>query len=156
MEADATGTQQRINERLFRYWEELRDQHAMPLEQEVDINVIGEIWASCFLVKYQGNDTSMQERFSYLHLGSNIVTAYGDDASQRDVCEALIYPSNQALNASFQSVINDGQPIHKEAEFTNKAGLHIKYRSIMLPLADDATNRQATYILGGMRWKSYL
>ncbi len=152
-----TGAAQRITEQLLNYWLGVRGTRNAPSEYEIDIFSLSNVWDSCFLVKYQGQDAPLEDRFAYLYLGEDLVEAYGDDLSQRDVCEALIYPSNLSLAESFQRVVDQQVPLEKDDEFTNANGLKVKYRSVLLPLlGKDAQQHDVVYILGGMRWKSYL
>lgn len=148
----------RLHEQLQEYWNSIRGiqeaPHTLPNEANVNIAELGRSWKDCFLVQYLGADAPVETRFSYLYLGDALIKAYGDKLGSKDICERLVYPSNVTLNAAFERVIATAEPTHDEGEFMNASGLTIKYRSILLPLADYAGN--LTYILGGMRWKSCL
>jgi hypothetical protein len=150
--SNETGSQQRINERLKTYWGELRGNRPYPCEKEIDFNAIEPIWKSCFLVK---RDETKQARFSYIYLGSDLIAAYGDDLSTREICERLVFPSSMPLMHKFDEVVNTQAPVEQEDEFTNTKGLHVKYRSLMLPLGNDE-GTDVEFIIGGMRWKAYL
>jgi hypothetical protein len=151
-DANETGSQQRINERLLAYWEGLRTGQFYPREKDIDFHDIEPIWASCFLVK---RDETLATRFAYIYLGSDLIAAYGDDLNQREICERLVFPSNMSLLHKFDEVVTTGAPVEQEGEFTNTKGLHIRYRSMMLPLGND-DNTDVQFIIGGMRWKAYL
>lgn len=151
MPSNDLGNQRRINEVLSSYWHMQRGDRPFPLEQEIDVDLLMDIWDSCFLVRV---DTQTSERkYHYLHLGSALVTAYGGTLDDKEICEKLVFPSNMSLVHKFDEVVNKVSPILDEAEFTNSRNVPVKYRSIMLPLG--LPNGKIGFIIGGMRWKSF-
>ena len=78
---NATEPHHRINERLNEYWQALRAGRPMPLESEVAMDDIAEIWNSCYLLSVQTNG------FAYDYLGSSIIAAYGDDLTGKKITE---------------------------------------------------------------------
>lgn len=151
MPSNDLGNQRRINEVLSSYWHMQRGARPFPLEQEIDVDPLMDIWDSCFLVRV---DTQTSERkYHYLHLGSALVTAYGGTLDDQEICEKLVFPSNMSLVHKFDEVVNKASPILDESEFTNSRNVPVKYRSIMLPLG--LPNGKIGFIIGGMRWKSF-
>lgn len=147
----SNGHAARINERLLSYWRGIKPATGLPLESQVDPKTIGDIWDSCFLVHITHDPKAPYE---YLMLGSELIDAYGDDLTGKSVSEALFYPHPVPLLRAFEEVEKSGEPLVEESSFTNQAGLLIKYRSCLLPLAKDSGGA-ATYVLGGMKWKAY-
>ncbi len=143
-------TRQRLNEQLRTYWESIRLGRQYPSESDIDIDRLESIWDSCFLVKYEPGDSPYQ----YIYLGDALIAAYGDDWNDRENCEKLLFPSQTPYIHHFDEVLKQRSPVEEDGEFTNRNGLNIRYRSILLPLSADA--KEEIYILGGMRWKSYL
>jgi hypothetical protein len=144
---------QRINEYLLAYWEVKRQGRPFPLEKEIEPAELSEIWDSCFLVRYNIGVEDENE-FTYLYLGSALVEAYGgDDASARDICSKLIFPSSMSLVHKFREIVKVGKPAEEISEFLNNKKLMVKYRSTMLPLADE--KGVVRYIIGGMKWKAF-
>lgn len=146
--------EKRITEILRGYWNSLRGERPFPLESEVNQESaeLLPIWDSCFLVRI---DYSNAERpYNYVYLGEALVKAYGgDDASAREVCEALVYPSTMSLIHKFKEVADTAAPVQEESEFRNRAGELIKFRSELLPLGGH--EGEVGYILGGMKWKAF-
>ena len=138
----------RINEQLVQYWHELRGDHPLPFEHEINAEALKEIWDSCYLVTVKPNG------FSYDYLGRDLLAAYGDDLTGREITETLLYPHPESLFAKFRDVCKSASPATDESEFTNSHGHNIKYRSSVLPLA--ARGRAGvSFLLGGMRWKAF-
>ncbi len=144
---------QRINEYLRAYWDVKRQGRAFPPEKEIEPAELSEIWDSCFLVRYnEGVDD--EGEFTYLYLGNTLVEAYGgEDATARDVCARLIFPSSMSLVHKFREIVQTSKPAEEINEFLNAKKLLVKYRSTMLPLADE--KGVVRFILGGMKWKAF-
>jgi hypothetical protein len=139
----------RINERLLAYWQSLRTSASLPTEAQIDPEQLKDIWDHCFLLHAEP-----EHRYTYTMLGHALVEAYGDDWTGKSVCEALLYPHPEPLFAAFKEVVATAEPHNEENSFTNAAGLLIKYRSCLVPLARHEGGPVA-YILGGMKWKAY-
>jgi len=144
----AAPTHHRINEQLRLYWEELRNGRVMPMESEISIKDLAAIWDHCFLVSVHG------DRFAYSYMGEQLIEAYGDDMTGKEIAIALLEPHPQSLFESFQKVAESGQPRIDDNAFTNSRGVEVKYRSCILPLGAKGHTGVA-YLLGGMKWKAY-
>ena len=151
MPSNDLSNQRRINEVLSSYWHMQCDGRPFPMETDIDIDTIHDIWDSCFLVRL---DPHMADRrYTYLYLGPSLVDAYGGTLEDREICENLVFPSTMSLVHRFDEVVNAAKPILDEGEFVNSRNIPVRYRSIMLPLGQP--NGKIGFILGGMRWKSY-
>lgn len=146
------GHSKRINERLMEYWQQKRGGRPYPDESELDPDELSDIWDSCFLVHLEGYDGKMPI-FKYTYLGESIIEAYGDDLTNREVCERLVYPANNSLVLKFGEVAKTAAPTIEDSEFTNKNGVLIKFRAALLPLSKHTP--QVSYIIGGMKWKAF-
>lgn len=144
----------RINELLLSYWNSIKPSAGLPKESDIDPDSLSSIWDSCFLIHV--DTKAISANFTYVNLGKDLVAAYGDDWSNRSVCEALVYPHPAPLLQSFEKLLNTREPIIEDNEFKNMAsGLLIKYRCCLVPLSKDNAVNDIAYILGGMKWKAY-
>ncbi len=142
----------RINEILEEYWLEIKGDAPYPAEADVDPEALSEIWDNCFLVKVDYDNS--ERPYEYVYLGESLIQAYGgDDMTEKEVCETLIYPSSHSLVHEFKEVVDSAKPVVDESEFTNSKGLLIKYRSNLLPLS--AGGGGVDFIIGGMKWKAF-
>lgn len=138
----------RINEKLIQYWDELRGNRPLPLESEINTDALKDIWGACFLITVKPNG------FAYDYLGGDLLAAYGDDLTGREITETLLYPHPKALFEQFGEVKKTARPATDENEFTNSRQQNIKYRSSVVPFA--ARERDGvSFLLGGMRWKAF-
>lgn len=138
----------RINEQLNEYWQTLRRERPMPLESEVVMDDLADIWDSCFLLSVK------QTGFAYDYLGTSIIAAYGDDLTGKEITETLLYPHPPSLVNTFKNVVLNGVPAVDDSEFVNSDGQTVKYRSCVLPLASSNAGK-VTFLLGGMKWKAF-
>ena len=140
--------QHRIHDRMNSYWQQLCHGRPMPLESDVVLGDLGDIWASCFLVNVQENC------FAYDYLGAAIVLAYGDNITGKEITETLVYPHPASLVNTFKNVVLNASPALDDSEFVNSKGETVKYRSCVMPLAD-ATGK-VSFLLGAMKWKVFV
>jgi hypothetical protein len=96
----------RIHERLNEYWQTLRRERRMPLESEVAMDALADIWSSCFLLSVKPTG------FAYDYLGSSIIAAYGDDLTGKEITETLLYPHPPSLVNTFKNVVLNGVPAY--------------------------------------------
>ena len=120
----------------------------MPMEGDISLDALKDIWPSCFLV------TVKDGKFAYSYLGEELVEAYGDDLTGKEIAETLVYPHPPSLVKTFVAVASSGVPKVDESEFVNSCGDTVKYRSCVLPLAGRDGNSVA-FLLGGMKWKAF-
>ncbi len=151
--AATSEDKKRINQFIEEYWTKLKDGRALPQERDVSVANLAAVWDSCFLVRVDG-DGAEAEDFSYIYLGKSLVEAYGDDSTDKEICEKLVFPSSMSLVHKFREVVSSKKPVDEESEFVNSSGMLIKYRSNMVPLAKNE-GEGVGYVLGGMKWKAY-
>lgn len=138
----------RLTERLISYWNEIRGERIMPLESDINMDALKEEWPHCFLVSVH------PDKFAYTYLGPQLVEAYGDDFTGREITETLLFPHPKPLFAQLQQAAQESKPRENQGEFVNAQGMHIKYRTCILPLGAHGHSSVA-FLLGGMNWKAY-
>lgn len=141
----------RSHERLMSYWDALRKNRAFPSEAEIEPDDIADIWPSCFLISI--DDVTRRVGYRYSYLGTDLIEAYGDDVKNPDVALRLISTSSLPMVKKFDDVLAGKKAVFDESDFVNLMGLHIKYRTCMLPLG--VNDQNVSHILGCMRWKLY-
>lgn len=142
----------RITERLTSYWEEVRAGRPCPAEADIDPNELEDVWDACFLVQIK-EKANKKHTFFYNYLGSDLLEAYGDDLTGKEIYAELLDYGTDNIAQDFESVATSGQPLVKESEFRNRRGLLIRYRFCVLPLTNAAD--QIAYLFGGMKWKAF-
>ncbi|GEM_PF-6865522 len=141
----------RVNEILYNYWNELRNNRRFPDESEIDAEKIHNIWESCFLISYK---PELSKPLSFVYMGKKLISAYGDDVHEQEICEKLLYPNSEVLHIETEKLIVSGEPSNFDGEFTNKTGENVRYRAHILPLGHSGEDKIG-FILGCMGWRSY-
>jgi hypothetical protein len=141
----------RLTEQLKEYWNSLKDGE-MPTEHDFNISNIEEIWSSCFLIKI-GANAPLQ--YNYLYLGDELIEAYGDSLAQKEICERLLFPAIDPIAPYVEKILTTLKPYEYDGEFINANDLLVRYRAVLLPLSRQDENKVG-FLVGGMRWKTYL
>lgn len=145
---EPTGKHHRITEMLQEYWQQKCTNDNIPSDADIDPSALGDLWEHCFLVQKTGT-----ESFQYLHMGAEIIKAYGDDLTGHEVCERLMGQLHQPLVSEFAEVTKTRHPLLKESSFINRKKMEVRYRTCLLPLRRNGD--VVEYVLGGMKWKAY-
>jgi hypothetical protein len=143
-----SGKHQRITEVLQDYWQQKRKGHAIPEDADIDPKELGELWEHCFLVQKLPGDS-----YQYVHMGSAIIEAYGDDLTGSEICKKLVGKLHEPLVKKFNEALATNQPVLDENVFINTRQMEVKYRGCFLPLQGKRADQR--YVLGGMKWKAY-
>lgn len=141
----------RSHEQLMQYWQGKCAGRLFPSEKDIEADDIADIWPSCFLICI--DDVTKKVGYRYSYLGTDLIEAYGDDVKNPDVALRLISTSSLPMIKKFDEVAATKKPLFDESEFVNLKGVHIRYRSCMLPLGN--SQGEITHILGCMRWRIY-
>ena len=147
-----TGFNRRITEILLRYWLELRADREMPQEKEIDPSQLTSVWDSCFLVKM--TEAATHGGYRYVYMGKDLLDAFGEDVS-RDDAEILVSLPSMRVTSKFDQAVGMRKPLVDEGEFFNAQKISIKFRQILLPMADNKNPKEIAYLFGGMRWKGF-
>ena len=111
---DPEGSERRFTNRLAVYWEKLRrDRHGLiPLEKDVDIEALEDIWDHCFMIEVGAQGETIEELdYKYAYMGESIIDAYGDDLTGKQVYNELIALHTRKLLLKFLTVVKTSQPL---------------------------------------------
>ena len=139
--------EKRINRSLVKYWEELFQKNKrIPYKSMVDPTEIQDLWNNCFIIKTQSNEYDfMGEDVKSIQEGNSLVV--------KDIYSNLLCPNKSNLSYIVKEVLSTRLPVSNDSSYENQYGITIKYRRCFLPLLCD--NDEISYILGGIRWRSY-
>lgn len=139
----------RLGDALETYWRSLKGHREFPTEAEIDPSEIKNFWDNCFLINVTEGDHD--SGYKYAYLGQGLIDAYGDDFTKEEV-NVLVEPNRQRIIEKVEETVETRAPVYDEGEFTNAAGVNVRYRKVFLPLGD---RELVEYVLGGIRWKGY-
>lgn len=129
------GSERRQSLKLIYYWDHLRGDRQMPMEDDIDTDheVIRDIWDHCFVV--QVRDLTNHE-FNYTYLGPAIVDAYQGELEGLGHANMVSLSASKLMSA-YQEVMDTKRPVIYSGEFdTGKSSL-VKFRQCLLPLGKD-------------------
>ncbi len=141
--------ERRLTARLLVYWNDLGRGALMPKEDDIDPNILGDLWPKCFLI--QTFDIKHRQDMNFTYLGQEIIDAY-QDGMMSEGQHVLISPQASKLVPSFRQVIEAVTPIVAEGEFLAQSGRMVRYRQCMMPLGE---GNEVQAIFGGMSFKAY-
>lgn len=121
----------------------------MPREEDIDPEVLGDLWPKCFLI--QTFDIKHRRDMNFTYLGQEIIDAY-QDGMMNEGQHMLISPNASKLALSFQQVMQAVAPVVAEGEFLSLSGRIVRYRQCLLPLG---RGEEVDAIFGGMSFKAY-
>ena len=140
--------ERRLSVRLMRYWDEARAGRALPIENDIDPEILGVDWGYCFLL--QARDVANIQDYNFTYLGENIMKAYFDTALDAHN-QFMVGPNAFRLSTHFTRVLDSKAPVLDEGEFATMHGRRVLYRQVLLPLGPTADVVEA--IFGGMNYK---
>ncbi|NDF11241.1 MAG: PAS domain-containing protein [Proteobacteria bacterium] len=144
------AAQYRLIDTLSTYWDNLRGARDFPLEGEFDPDQVKDIWPNCFLV--QLDNASGIGHFKYTYLGENLIKSFGDHVSEEEA-RHLVSTSDPKVSEHLAQVVKTGKPLEVDSSFVNSHKVHIKFRTVLLPLG--AVSGKVGFVIGGIRWKAF-
>lgn len=142
------ASERRATFQLIRYWEEMRADRTLPVEDDLDPDhdVLRNIWGQCFVVQVRDFE---KLDFNYTYLGPDIIDAYRDDQLEGGN-DRIVSLTATKLMDMYQQLVETKRPIVHMGEYTNPAGTLIKFRQCMLPFGK---NGRVDVILGHMTYQ---
>lgn len=144
--------EQRLIERLKKYWHSLKGEAVLPEIRKFNDAMIADLWPNCLLLELVdvGNENNRQYRYEYM--GEAIKNVYGNDLTGHYVNEHMHhFPGWQILSTINTLLTNPGMNT-TEGTFINDHHKVIKYRACLMPFA---TNSKLSHVLVGLSWKQF-
>lgn len=125
-------TERRQSLRLIHYWDHLRGNRIMPVEDDLDTDheAIHDIWDHCFIVQMRD---LINKEFNYTYLGPAIVDAYQEQLKGFNH-EKMVSLSASKLISAYREVMVTKRPVIHSGEIDNGRGSMLKFRQSLLPL----------------------
>lgn len=146
-----TGMQeQRLTQRLFRYWELIRKYNKMPQIEHFNSAAVEDLWAQCMIVSA---DTRKGVVFKYEMMGDYIVKTYGKDLTAQVVEMNNVSFPGGGMYKKLLAMMEQPVPLEDAGYFLNEAGEMVKYRACFLPFGTEA--KGLTHILIGLSFRAF-
>jgi hypothetical protein len=142
--------EQRLTQRLFRYWELIRKYNKMPQIEHFNSAAVEDLWPQCMLI---AADTRRGVVFKFDYMGDYIVRTYGKDLTAQIVeMNNVAFPGG-GMYKKLLAMIEQPVPLEDGGYFLNESGEMIKYRACFLPFGTD--DKGATHILIGLSFRAF-
>ena len=138
----------RLTISLSDYWESLRGDTVYPLLSDIDMKVINDVRADCFLLEFRDGDEHPVFRF----VGRGLTDECGQDLTQKTVLDVPRGTLLTQLTDLFLNVLNNEGPVGAQGEFTDRGGQMRLYRGIMVPFSENGG--RIDFILGAISAKA--
>ncbi len=145
--------EQRLTERLIRYWTTLRKEEALPNFAQFNQGAIGELWLNCLVFSAQPSVTD-KKLFRVLSVGQNVSQLFGEDMVGKDASKPALraFGGGKIAGEIEQSALACAV-VECEGQFVNPRNKVVKYRACLLPFA--STTQSVSHIVAGISWREF-
>ena len=127
------GRERRMVLRLLEFWRAAKGDASFPPAAKLDEGAMPELYPFCFLLDVRGNPADPT-----VVAAGRTISSYSD-APLKGLAVSRFEPDTLPYQAVtyLSEVLRKGVPISRGGSFTDKRGVTILFRSIILPVADD-------------------
>jgi len=132
----AIPNERRLVMRLLNYWRGLTDGETFPSESKIDSTAIADMWPHCAVLDVAAKEADPK----IAYVGIALIDAVGMDISGKRLSQV---PADTLVAKGFSyfgEVLVKKVPITYGGEFVARRGVKMRYRSIILPLAENGVN----------------
>jgi hypothetical protein len=123
----------RLTMRALHHWRDILGSRAFPRSADVDAAALGDDWRNCLLIGL----TTPLERSQFRHVGCNLCPAPGIDFAGRPLAECREHTVLREATSYISRVLERRVPIGVGGSIAQGDRAFL-YRSILMPLSDDA------------------
>jgi hypothetical protein len=130
------GIERRLVLRLLGHWRSLCDDNKLPLFADIDAAAIPDIWPHSFLLEIDPREGGA----SFRALGDQIDKHPSGSLVGMRISDAPADVLPGLVLTYVDEVLEKGVPISRGGVFSNPDGTRVLFRSILLPIGDEANN----------------
>lgn len=130
--------------RLTEYWTEKKAGRIAPARRDIEPADLRDLLPNVFLVDVERHPT----RFRFRLVGTEIVEAYGIDATGRFLDDLDFSDRAPSVIAHYAAAVTTREPSCHSVQFTRGSGRHLSYERVILPLSADGVS--VDMLLGGI------
>lgn len=119
----------------------------MPSLKDINVSEIEEIWHFSFVI-----NVSDPAEHSMHYFGPKLIGVFGQDFSGEPMRDAMTDPMLANTIGFYDKVLESGEPALEAASFYSD-GNEVRYRSIIVPLADEAA--RTNFLIGTTNYKVF-
>jgi hypothetical protein len=146
-------SEQRLVERLTKYWDGLRKDANIPEFSQFNISAVEDIWGQCVLFSMQPTVGGKAPSVNFQQVGEKVKLLYGQDMTGSVVNANQKHLQGATLVRKLGEVVHTPSPIYDSGQFVNERSKVVKYRSCLLPFGN--RDGKVTHIVAGLSWREF-
>lgn len=143
--------EQRLTDRLTKYWDLLRKEDAMPPFAKFNTGAIDDVWGQCVLFAVNPGTTD-HKNFTFYRMGDKVKSLYKEDLTGNTLSSKQRMFKGAAIIKRMDEVVKNGIPISDMGQFVNPDNKIVKFRSCLLPFGND---NEVTHVVAGLSWREF-
>mgnify|MGYP000247503108 CR=1 FL=1 len=144
--------QQRLTDRLVKYWENLRKEGETPDYALFNKMAIQDIWDGCIVMQAQPVAAGAAPRFQFREMGEKTLSLFAQDpTNQYFSVGARVFPAARIMRRLPEVIASPG-PLVDEGQFVTEKSKVVKFRSCLVPFSKEG---KITYVVVGLSWREF-
>lgn len=143
--------EQRLTDRLTKYWELLRKEDALPVFGKFNSSAIDDVWGNCVLFTVNpspGESVSV----TFYRMGDQVKNLYKEDLTGNTLSSKQRMFKGAAIVKRMDEVVKNAQPVYDNGQFVNQDNKIVKFRSCLLPFGKA---NEVTHVVAGLSWREF-
>ena len=143
--------EQRLTDRLTKYWDLLRKEDALPTFAKFNSSAIDDVWSYCvlFAVNPSANDN---KSFTFYRMGDKVKDLYKEDLTGNTLSSKQRMFKGAAIVKRMDEVVKNAEPVFDSGQFVNTDNKIVKFRSCLLPFGSTG---EVTHVVAGLSWREF-
>lgn len=143
---------QRLIDRLTRYWNSMRREEPMPRFAQFNSSAIDDIWQQCLLFTVQPASAGKPPHLNFHTIGDQLSSIYGKTLLGTTFNPAQKHFQGATVMSKVGQIIASPAPLVDIGQFVCQSGKTVKYRSCLLPFGGQGV---VTHIIAGLSWREF-
>lgn len=143
--------QQRLSDRLTKYWETLRKDEVMPPFQQFNVSTIEDLWGNCVLLSVNKSNEETKT-FVFYRVGDRVKELYNEDLTGISLKSKQKMIKGAAIIKRIDEIIANPAPVYDSGQFVSERNKVVKFRSCLLPFG---TGGEVTHVIAGLSWREF-
>lgn len=143
--------EQRLNDRLKKYWELLKQEDSMPVFSKFNSSAIDDVWGHCVLFAVN-KAVGAEKSYTFYRMGDKVKNLYKEDLTGNTLKAKQRMFKGAAIIKRIDEVVREGNPIEDSGQFVSQDNKVVKFRSCLLPFGN---KNEVTHIVAGLSWREF-
>lgn len=142
----------RLTERLIKYWNIIKKTDNIPQFSHFNSSAIDDIWQQCMLFSVLPAAPGKTPNLSFQRIGDKLKDIYSNDMLGRVFNPNARQFQGAAIMRKLDEIIANPMPLTDSGQFVSEKNKVVKYRSCLLPFGKPD---HITHVIVGLSWKEF-